>query len=313
MPNRRTQIDKPALNGRRIGIRTMSYKKWMALPDHSCQRPTEQHARRAHRKGGHLAQDCITHGDVVAVLFKGRMYKADGHTRTWLWEHGYLAQPEKVYVLVYEVGTERDFEQLYYRFNERRAAKKVPAQVIGVASSIGLTLTSPCFRKGTFKSALERASDFVVSDADDLHLVLDDWMTELRLADGLNLPGKGWGGDIKTAILLAFRRWGEQETAEGRSVRKFWLAVLNDQGIKGIQGRDGVQAAYEIVSDKARPGGFAGWTDTYERLISCVETYMRGRFYRQGPERSNPERFRTRETPNVVSLVPDPEAKSGNR
>ena len=106
-----------------------------ALPDNPIQRDSQSHGLKFSVGRGHLAKPHITHLKVVIgeIEKTGKMYKCDGHTRSWLHSRGMLDLPEgytKYIADVWTVDSVEDIITLYqcmdgYSGSKEQASDKI--------------------------------------------------------------------------------------------------------------------------------------------------------------------------------------------
>ena len=108
-------------------------EEWIALPDHPVQRNVKErplgHLKyllpdHLEVKAIKLTKD-ITDPDTKKVYEKGKVYKIDGHGRSYTWEnHLSDNQPDYVSVTLFEASTWEEFEGLYDRQDSGTATEK---------------------------------------------------------------------------------------------------------------------------------------------------------------------------------------------
>lgn len=145
---------------------------WFAMSDNPRQRDTENRARAALRK--HLKTPHPTHRNVSAAqlpLPDGRMFKVDGHTRTFLWAAGKLAVPADgtVTVTVYPVRDLAEVMALFDTFDSPDAVMTSQDRIAGGKREHEVVLRSGCL-SGTTSL---HATSLKMCDAIALHGALE--------------------------------------------------------------------------------------------------------------------------------------------
>lgn len=150
------QLPKQAPAG---DIVMMDWAVWRDLPSHPRQRDTERHAKAKHfieakASNKRIVKEHLAH--VTAAIYRGRWYKVDGHTRTFLWENGSLKLPDDhtLRVTVFECRTRDELNKLYTMFDNPSAAERSYEQVYGAMRELNMELRSKRLRRGHFKDAL---------------------------------------------------------------------------------------------------------------------------------------------------------------
>jgi hypothetical protein len=136
--NSATQAGKPAT------IR-MPLSKWLTVPDAPVQRDTERHWRKAKP---YLTKLREAHYTVhMAVTADGRMFKLDGHTRSYGWSRGLTDTiPDYVTAVVHYVKDEEAVIEEYYTFDNSGQVKNAADQLFSAFKQFGIAYSSPFFR-----------------------------------------------------------------------------------------------------------------------------------------------------------------------
>ncbi len=140
-------------------VMEMDVDDWISLRTHPRQRNIERHSKAPHwemvRKAkGALAQP-VRH--VAAAEYKGVLYKVDGHTRAYLWEHELLPRPKSVIATVYRVHSKEEFNKLYNTFDVNTAAENAADQLSGAYRFHKLNLESKRLKHGFLMDAIALA------------------------------------------------------------------------------------------------------------------------------------------------------------
>jgi hypothetical protein len=261
----------------------MTVKKWISIPDHPRQRNTEARARTAAQR--HLKTFKPPHAFVDAVVFKGTMYKLNGHTRSFLWEQGKLEPPPdgKIRVSIVETSKEEEFLNLYDMYDSQAAVKRSHDSLFGAVQQAGLQLTSPLLARFGFTTQLRRAANDMTSKK-TIYVIVDAWKPELEALDRMQLSrGVPF---LVTIALIAIRRDGEE------SARGFFKGIDTNKGTKDKdKGSDGIQAAVEFLKEKRAAkatAGYPNWNEIDKKVWSAYEQYKRKDFISR-PLRESPK------------------------
>lgn len=276
----------------------MPYAVWVGLPDHPLQRDTVRHAKKTAKtihRVDHPTQRVVSG---VRIGTSGRLYKADGHTRTLHWVKGQLVPPDTVLVQIYEADDIDDFNAYYRTHDNPDATEQTHESLFGIFRAAGLEFQTPRLRDARVASALSEAWGWVSlreGVRDGSWKIVEDqvkeWADELHLIDSLRDPldpstgvkTHGHNNAMIAAMLLTFRRYGAQ-------IKPFWAGVAQGLGRKDGKERDPVQAACEILTRKYQGG--EGMHEPTERLLSATVAWLDGRTYKTLPNRSDINEFR---------------------
>lgn len=249
--------------------RTMTLKQWLAIPDAPVQRNTEKRVRefKVRRRLGTLIS---AHTNVVmAQLPDGSCYKADAHTRTYMWVNGMTDQvPEKLDVTVYQVDDIDGVLDLYYSLDDSDQAKTASDQLYSAFKQFDIPITSKFFQLSSgIISALKEAyrevcrAYSIETNADESRRVsvakiVEFFKPQLAALDAIapkacRNNGPNFKGPVTTAFLLAHYKYSEL----GKNVAdvvSFFTAYNNDLGQKHGKKYDPV---YSVTKTMSGPGG----------------------------------------------------------
>jgi hypothetical protein len=232
------------------GTMTMTVDDWIAVPDNPVQRDTERHARKA----THLHTLHPTHQVVdMARLPNGQQYKADAHSRAFLWD-GRLAgegirpqRPRLVTVKVWACQNLSDVKRLYDTCDSKAAVETLPDKLHGAQREIGLTFNSTLLKSGRYGQAVKNLYQKVYGYEDRkrpdfLRICVTEFVDDLRRLDDCN-PSQGhFPFAITMAALATIRAYGEQAV-------DFWKGYEREAGWKMDGDRDPIQALHEALQD----------------------------------------------------------------
>lgn len=126
--------------------RKMSYKQWLSIPDMPIQRDTPTHADEA----WWLETLCEAHFTVhMVVLPDGTEYKADGHTRTYMWVNDMTDRvPDYLNVQVHHVRDMEHAKKIYKQYDGSGQTKNAGDQLFSALKEFGVPMTSKFFKNG---------------------------------------------------------------------------------------------------------------------------------------------------------------------
>lgn len=251
----------------------MTVAQWIGIPDHPRQRDTERRAKAD--SGRHLHEYKSIHKHVHAVKYNGKLYKADGHSRAFLWDSGKLRHPPggMVSVTVSFAKTEREFLEVYEWFDSSYAVKTGRDQLFGAVKECGLDIRSGLLLTFGWSTQLKRADKYKHSNIYD---TVAEWKDVIAGLDGMGLTSKHFP-QLIGLMLTAIRRDGVI------TATKFFVPVFKGEGVQDARGKDGVRAACEFLEDKKSKGamsGYENWDDIDCKVWSAYEQYKAGRFIR---------------------------------
>ena len=262
----------------------MTARQWAAVPANPRQRDTEAHAKKAK----HLRTYDPVHRFVnMARLPDGRMFKLDGHTRSYLWQRGEVAGPATLFVEVYLCDDEAAAKRLYSKFDSQAAVETGADKIVGAAREQGLTFTSPMLRAGRYGSAVKRLYMYTTkswgdwSSAQFVYDAVGFYRDELKRLDAINPQPAAFTSGVTMAALATFKRRGAEAT-------KFWTNYAANIGSKDGLRMDGVEALRQAVADtklmqaRRTDGGGAQQLVLLGKGILAYEAFRLGRTYTAG-------------------------------
>ena len=230
-----------------IASQQMTLAEWALIPANPIQRDTEKRARTAK----HLSVFNPAHLRAsLCLLPDGRRFKADAHTRTYMWVNGMTAGLPDPIIMNVDVYACRDVEavrKLYTMFDIRVAVETAQDCLFGIANESGLKFKSPMMRAHRFGTAIKRL--YVLSNGyTDLdsstaftHKVVNYFRKELSALDALSPKHADFVTPIVMVALLTMMK-------DGGDANFFWSCYIENKGIKNERGCDGVQAMRNLLS-----------------------------------------------------------------
>lgn len=257
----------------------MRFEEWAALPVHPRQRNTERHARARHWTAAKAADGAVAAvlNHVVAADLDGKLYKVDGHTRTYLWEAGQLPVPETVTVDVYRVRDEAELLRIYNAFDAPTAAERPTDMVWGAYRQHGIEISSGRLRGGLIMPALAIAllGNRYRPATKNPNLRIDPYEAvglfrhELQILDELCVDrGVFASGVLATALLCL---------AVHPQEREFWSRLSRREGAKQDGKVDPVEAVLQEIDGMrvAKRGSFgAAQVELAGRTMRGFEAWL---------------------------------------
>jgi hypothetical protein len=257
----------------------MSVDAWCAMLDNPRQRDTEKRVRKATRPGGHLRVSSPVHAQTFAAqLPDGRMFKLDGHTRAWCWEHGRLIPPEQVLVTVIPAADVDEVKELYKQFDDPRASENLQDKLSGALREHDLDLRSGCFSQ-LYASSLRAAHNllFLGKPQPDLYTMVGLWKPLLQAMDA-----RGYGrmlAAVQASMMLGFVTYAG--TARLPGMLDFWETFFS--GAKsGVAGRwlPAEALRYVLNLEKAQGAGGAATERWMNYALAAMDRHIDGKWYR---------------------------------
>lgn len=255
---------------------SMTITKWIRVADCPIQRNTEKHAKFA--ANNHLKEPSITHYQVYAArLPNGKTYKLDGHTRALLWKQKKLARMiPNVSVTVFHVKTLDDVYEMYTHFDNANAAENTKDRFHGALRAHGVKVNSSLCQTGGMTTGIYFWAYPVRKHGaqNAIYDIIEPWIPCVQQIDDLGFTSYGNNSGIIAAMLITFAR-------DGNDAKKFWQRYGQMQGIKTIEGRDGVEALTHWM-DHRNENGRVTSEECCARAITCYEYFQTNMFFPVG-------------------------------
>lgn len=266
--------------------RRMSYKQWLEIPDMPIQRDTPRHADEA----WWLETLCEAHYTVhMVVLPDGTEYKADGHTRTYMWANDMTDRvPDFLNVQVHHARDMEHAKQIYKQYDGAGQTKNAGDQFYSAMKEYGVPMTSKLFKNGSglvssikeayrhvcraygveltreFKRVmLERAIEFFKPQ-----LVALDAIDPKASRNG----GPNFKGPVSTAFILAHFKYSELG-ARVDEVVEFFDRYNKDLGCKSGRKYDAVHSV-SVTMAVGAGGGESQRTERTGEILGAVERWL---------------------------------------
>lgn len=266
--------------------RRMTYKQWLAVPDMPIQRDTPRHADEA----WWLEKLCEAHYTVhMVVLPDGTEYKADGHTRTYMWANDMTDRvPEHLNVQVHYVRDMEHAKQIYKQYDGAGQTKNAGDQFYSAMKEFGVPMTSKMFKNGSgLVSSIKEAYRHVcraygVEMTRELKRVMleraiEFFKPQLVALDAVDPKasrngGPNFKGPVATAFILAHFKYSELGS-QLDEVYEFFDRYNKDLGCKSGRKYDAVHS----VSITMKIGAGGGESQRVERtaeILGAVERWL---------------------------------------
>lgn len=294
-----------AVQGPAVETVTMTPAEWAQVPSNPRQRNTEERVKRAK----HLLNPVEDHRVVkMAVLPDFARVKIDGHTRALFWQQHPELAPQSVLVVVFRCKDPAETLALYDACDNAAAVETVVDKVFGSFRELDYRPASALLRVGRIAGALRLAYSLETHRRDwvqDIHRLVRHWLPELSWLDGIGPSPVYFSTPILTAALLTLRKHdaveaptedepgfsagndsgrktnrGGRPSLRAEKVRDFWERYNRNEGVKGGNQVDAIEALRHIV-DEARRGHHLKASVQYvaARAVACVERHLDGKTY----------------------------------
>lgn len=275
---------------RRAGYRhvervRMPLQRWAGICSNKTQRDTEKRAKGAR----HLHAFDPVHPFVnVGRLPDGTMFKADGHTRCYLWTTGKVVGPSYVEADIYECDTEDAVVALYDRFDGSVATKTSSDKVSGAMRLHDISPKSSFVRAARFGTALKLlyrkqpdiqqpnrwTEDTFVRDA------VGHYKEQIEFLDTLGPSASLFPVGVTMAVITSHK-------LHGLRVKRFWEDYSKCRGTRDGEHMDPVQALHEEVlatRDRSRKedSGYSLQGFLFGKSVLAVERYLQGGLFKTG-------------------------------
>lgn len=249
----------------------MTPYEWALVADNPHQRDTQERARRA----SYLREPSPTHAVVYAAETEnGDRYKLDGHTRSYLWQHGEVATPPFLHVHLFHVSGIEEVKSLYDHFDNAKAATTTADKVFGGFRDCGFIPSSALLKKCTIRSVLT-----ICGGGRDPYAAVASMFGELRTVDGFRFNPSLFPAGILSACILTIRRHGNE-------CFEFWQRYNDKMGQCQDGFSDGVDALLKLVEARRASRTLTGTQNSVDiagRALACAEGYLAGKTFRIAP------------------------------
>jgi len=257
----------------------MSVTEWFAVADNPRQRNTVRHLKTSN----HLYSLNKSHLLVFAArLPDGMLVKVDGHTRALLWSLMPQKAPPEITVMVYNVASMKEAEELYSYHDNKAAVDDTKDDMSGAFRLADFKPVSPLLSAYRGSTAMKRSSLIMMgygpSEGREIISIFDAvplWLSELQKLDQMDAP-RGLKQSHLIAFLLTVRR-------RGTLAADAWRRFFGNEGIKYNKEMDGVQALHELHEK----GGGSTREEVYKiagKAIQCIECSIDNKFVGRIPK-----------------------------
>lgn len=261
----------PARPVRWLGLANMTPEEWARVEDNPRQRDTERHAVSAH----HLKVYHPTHARVnMAELPNGKRVKLDGHTRSYLWQSGWVEPPPVVVADIYSCPDMDAAKELYIAFDNRAAVETVGDEVFGAVRSMNLVFKSDLLKQFRFVAAIRYAYEMLFTGLAARTIspteLVDFWKVELLLLDEIEPTRKRFPTPIMMGAILTLRKYGAR-------AQPFWRLYASGNGVK-LDGRmDAVQALHERLMQRKADQCLSGRENSIDVAANAISAFEKFR------------------------------------
>ena len=267
---------------------TMKPAEWADIPDNPIQRDSAQHARKYNARGGHLSKPFPTHSKLTACeLPSGRMFKVDGHSRSWLWDNWevegqpQLEPPEELSVDIYPAANMKEVKKLYQAHDSDGSVERGTDKIFGAFASHNFHPRKPYMFTATGTLSALRVMAFPGRHGDDrvlsIYDLVDPWMPTVKIIDQLEpfFNHNFFPAYVQTAMFMTIKK-------DGEFALSFWQAYHDDAGTKKEQSVNGVFAArlytYQNIHDPMKKiRGYGGIRRHTPVIIYCYEQWAKSK------------------------------------
>jgi hypothetical protein len=264
----------------------MSYKQWLSIPDMPIQRDTPSHADEA----WWLETLCEAHFTVhMVVLPDGTEYKADGHTRTYMWVNDMTDRvPEYLNVQVHYARDMEHAKQIYKQYDGSGQTKNAGDQLFSTLKEFGVPMTSKFFKNGSgLVSSIKEAYRHVCRaygieitkeiKRAMLELAIEFFKPQLAALDGINPKtcrknGPNFKGPVSTSFILAHFKYSELGKRADEVV-DFFDRYNKDLGCKSERKYDAVHSV-TVTMTSGSGGGEGHRTVRTAAILGALERWL---------------------------------------
>lgn len=244
----------------------MTPKEWSEIEDCVCQRDTAAHADKIER---HLKVARPEHRHVNAFLFDdGSMMKANGHTRSLLWDQGRIPAPAHVLVIVERCSTDKEtIRARYSTFDNQTSVETKQDRVTGAAKMHKLEFKSTYLKDGRFSAAMTPVTPVHIEDDNKVLF----WIEPLMALDLLHPNRRTFINPVMSIYLATYH-------ARGQEALKFWKEFIDKDGGNMANGRYNSILALKHWLDLMKAKGWGNHAST--KMIRSVALGVFEAWYR---------------------------------
>lgn len=178
-------------------------KEFASYLEHPKQRNTEFRAARA----THLKNLDEQHELVAAIKYGDKIYKADGHTRSWLWENKHVKSPKKLKCIMFDTNSLERLYKIYEFFDNTNAVETPMDKQYGTFRSFDFYPQSNLVKRGGLSTAVRVMTHNMKRV--DIEECVSKHLNELKIIDKKNYAKTGWVSALYSALIATVRKDGE--------------------------------------------------------------------------------------------------------
>lgn len=274
-------------------------EEWQSIPPCPIQRDTERHLNKCREKffTVTVGQKTVT----IAVEDNGDIYKVDGHTRTYGWENGLVAEskiPEEMQIIVHFTFDRTGTIRLYKTFDDSTQTKNGSDQLFaayrendlhpvqygflynctGVVDALRTAFTTLAQHEIISQSMLKRATEtpnLKKRCAPKLEECVKRFKPALKAIDRLNPPPRLFKGAVTRAFLLAYTKYVVMGLGDSDAEAKLleFFTKYRDGIAKRVNGKFDTVENFRAIHAEAG-GGEKQRRDKTPRLLGAIERYI---------------------------------------
>lgn len=258
-PIKQTPKSSESPGYRYLNTEEMSRERWTAISDNPRQRDVVERINKG--RAGHLMKFDPVHRKValgairIGNTGKFDLYKADGHTRAFVWSKGLAEGPQTVVAEIWECDDVEAVKQLYNKFDSYLTTENGSDGVTGAIRETGAKFESALMRGGEYSAALRELWYYTTrttpTKGDKLNIIntsFKKFLPQLLDLDDCKPSKKRFPTPVIMAAILTLR-------ADPDKAYDFWVAYGSGMAEKSRGRRNAIQVFEDrIFGTGTRPG-----------------------------------------------------------
>jgi hypothetical protein len=220
---------------------TMKMNKFFKLEDCPMQRSTEIRAPKASKQ--HLSIPHLVQYDVAVGILNNKMYKVDGHTRSFLWQMGHLPiLQEDLDVAVWHVETLDELLYIYKTYDNKYAAETSNDIISGLFRLNDIKQSKSWKTPFSLTASLKLAHSIMhPNQSRTMESAIIDLQIPIQIINDSNIGSGRPGAGLLAAMYILVDR-------DGKSAIEFFKKLLSNDGKKENKRMDSIQALIETLN-----------------------------------------------------------------